>query len=179
MDAARWKVQEEVADADALTGKEILTLLWRYPSLRAMAWYRVASLAKELRVPALPGILQRRLLRVYGLELLPGADVEGGLYIAHPAGVTVVAERIGRNVTVIAGVTVGYRQGRRWPRLGDGVYLGAGARVLGDIDVGDGAKIGANAVVIRDVPAGATAVGVPATVRGDREHAGATGDAAG
>jgi serine O-acetyltransferase len=51
-----------------------------------------------------------------------------------------------------------------FPEIGDGVFIGAGARVLGDVRVGDGAKIGANAVVIHDVPAGATAVGIPARV---------------
>ena len=52
----------------------------------------------------------------------------------------------------------------KFPVIGDEVFIGAGARVLGDIQIGDGAKIGANAVVIRDVPANATAVGIPAKV---------------
>jgi serine O-acetyltransferase len=165
LDAARWKDPGFVVDAASLSTSDIAKLLYRFLSLRAMAWYRLASLAKVLGIPAVPGILQRRLLRVYGLELVPGHEVGGGLYIAHPAGCTLVAERLGTNVTVIAGVTIGFRVGRRWPRIGDGVFLGAGARVLGDIDIGADAKIGANSVVIDDVPAGATAVGIPAKVR--------------
>jgi serine O-acetyltransferase len=61
-------------------------------------------------------------------------------------------------------VTVGMRNEWEFPVIGDGVLVGAGARVLGGISLGDGCSIGANAVVIRDVPAGATAVGVPAVV---------------
>jgi serine O-acetyltransferase len=164
-DAARWIVPEEVGDPDSLTPKAIARLLHRHLPLRAMAWFRVSWWAKRTGIPGLPGIIQRRLLRIYGLELAPGADIGGGLYIAHPVGCTLMAERIGRNVTVIAAVTVGYRDVARWPRIDDGVYIGTGARVLGDIDIGAGAQIGANAVVIRDVPAGATAVGIPATTR--------------
>jgi serine O-acetyltransferase len=164
-DAARWIVPEEVGDPDALTPKSIARLLHRHLPLRAMAWFRLSWWAKQAGIPGLPGMIQRRLLRVYGLELAPGADIGGGLYIAHPVGCTLMAERIGRNVTVIAAVTIGYRDVARWPRIDDDVYIGTGARVLGDIEIGAGAQIGANAVVIRDVPTGATAVGIPATTR--------------
>ena len=73
-------------------------------------------------------------------------------------------ERIGRNCSVIASTTLGLRNDRAFPEIGDGVFIGAGARILGGVRVGDGARIGANAVVIADVPAGATAVGVPARI---------------
>ena len=84
------------------------------------------------------------------------------LYLPNPYGIVIHSQaRIGRGVTIMQQVTIG---GKDWginvaPRLGDGVYVGAGARVLGDITIGDGATIGANAVVTRDVPAGATVVG--------------------
>jgi serine O-acetyltransferase len=62
-------------------------------------------------------------------------------------------------------VTVGWDyRGARRPIIGDNVFIGAGAKVLGAVTVGDGARIGANAVVVCDVPAGATAVGVPARI---------------
>ena len=161
-DVARWVRPQEVASLDEVTWGRTLRLLYAHPPLRAMAWFRLASAAKTMRIPAVAGIVQRRLLRLYGLELSPGADIEGGLYIAHPAGTVVAVERVGRNLTVIAAVTVGMRNEPRWPRIGDGVFIGAGARVLGGIDVGDGASVGANAVVVRDVRAGATVVGIPA-----------------
>lgn len=65
---------------------------------------------------------------------------------------------------MIHNVTVGMRNEWAFPEIGDDVFIGAGARVLGGIVVGDGARIGANAVVIQDVPAGATVVGIPARV---------------
>lgn len=161
-DVARWVRPQEVASLDEVTWPTTLRRLYAHPPLRAMAWFRLASAAKALRIPAVAGIVQRRLLRVYGLELSVGAEIGGGLYIAHPAGTVVAVERVGRNLTVIAAVTVGMRNEPRWPRIGDDVFIGAGARVLGGIEVGDGASVGANAVVVRDVPAGATVVGVPA-----------------
>jgi serine O-acetyltransferase len=74
---------------------------------------------------------------------------------------------IGDDCTLYHGVTLGgtsWKAGKRHPTLGNGVVIGAGAKVLGPILVGDGAKIGSNAVVVRDVPAGGRAVGIPARV---------------
>ena len=72
---------------------------------------------------------------------------------------------IGDDVLIYHGVTLegtGKDKGKRHPTIGNGVVIGAGAKVLGPIKVGDNAKIGANAVVVKDVPEGATAVGIPA-----------------
>jgi serine O-acetyltransferase len=162
MDAARWVRPEGVAELSELSFFRVLMLLYRHLPLRAMAWFRLASFLQNLSVPGGPGLVQRRLLVRFGLEMVPGAAVGGGLYIAHPVGCTLVAASIGENVTVISDVTFGVRD-RTWPRIGNGVYVGAGARVIGGITVGEGVRIGANAVVLRDVPPGVTVVGVPAT----------------
>jgi serine O-acetyltransferase len=163
MDAARWVRPSEIADVREVTPVGAVKLLFRNPPLRAMAWYRLACFLKNNGVPAVPQLIQRRMLKVHGLDMVPGRDpVGGGLYIAHPVGCVLVARSIGTNVSVIASVTFGMRNEPQWPRIGNDVFVGAGARILGDVHVGDGAKIGANAVVVRDVPAGATAVGVPA-----------------
>jgi serine O-acetyltransferase len=164
MDAARWVVPEKVADVAAISPGVMAKLLYRHPPLRAMAWFRFASWTKDVNIPGVAGWVQRRLLRQYGLELPPGAVVGGGLYIAHPVGCTLVAQRIGTNVTVIANVTFGYRKGPAWPVIGDNVEIGSGARILGAVRLGDGCLVGANAVVVDDVPPGATAVGVPARI---------------
>ncbi len=108
--------------------------------------------------------MQRHLYHRYGLDIVIGSEIAGGLYIAHPIGTVVAVERIGRNCSIIAAATLGLRNDHSFPTLGDDVFVGAGARLLGGIRVGDGARIGANAVVIDDVPAGATAVGIPARV---------------
>ena len=73
--------------------------------------------------------------------------------------------QVGDDCVIFHGSTLGgtsMRKGKRHPTLGDGVVVGAGAKVLGPITIGDGARIGANAVVIHDVPPDAAAVGVPA-----------------
>ena len=102
-----------------------------------------------------------------GVSLPAHAAIGRGLYIGHFGGIIVHPEAVmGERCTIAQGVTIGVLGGPRAgvPRLGDDVYVGAGAKVLGDVSVGDGAIIGANAVVLEDVPAGATAVGVPAMV---------------
>ena len=161
-DAARWVRPEEIAPVSEVTPLAILALLWKYPPLRAMAWFRFAAWTKARGVPVVPGMMQRRIARRYGLELSVGAHIAGGLYVPHPYGTTISAERIGRNVTIIGSVTIGMRGGPERPRIGDGVFIGAGARVLGDIEVGAGASVGANAVVVKSVPPHNTVVGVPA-----------------
>lgn len=85
-----------------------------------------------------------------------------GLVLVHPVGVVInSAVRGGRGVVIESGVVIGDNRGRV-PVLGDAVFLGAGAKVIGGVTIGAGARIGANAVVLHDVPAGATAVGIPA-----------------
>jgi serine O-acetyltransferase len=161
-DAARWVRPEQIASPHEVTPTVLLRLLVRHIPLRAMAWYRLGSLFQRVGIPIVVGWTQRRLLRLYGLELMPGAKIGGGLYIAHPVGCVLVADRIGSNVTVIGQVTFGTRTDSQWPSIGDGVFVGAGARVLGGIAIGDRAQIGANAVVVHDVPPDTTVVGVPA-----------------
>jgi serine O-acetyltransferase len=161
-DAARWLVPSQVADAALITPGSILKLLVKHMPLRAMLWFRFGSWCKERGLPFLPGSIQRRIYRKYGLEIKPGADVGGGLYIAHPIGTVIMVKRIGRNCSIIASVTIGMRNEYAFPDIGDDVFIGAGARVLGQIRVGDRASIGANAVVINDVRPGATVVGIPA-----------------
>ena len=133
-----------------------------------MAWFRIGWSAWKLGVPLIPGWVQRRLLRLYGLELVPSNDIGGGFYIAHPVGSVLVAESIGTNVTVISQATFGTRTDNRWPAIGDEVFVGAGARVLGGVTVGRGALIGANAVVVADVAPATTVTGVPARPHGSR-----------
>ena len=92
------------------------------------------------------------------------ADLGPGLVILHSVGLVVnTAVRGGENVIVEGCVTIGAEKGRS-PTLGDHVFIGSGARVLGAVSVGNGARIGANAVVLADLPDGATAVGIPAKV---------------
>jgi serine O-acetyltransferase len=113
----------------------------------------------------LPGIVTRHNLVMYGFDMTQSIPVGPGLYVPHPAGTVITASCIGANVTVVHAVTIGMRQTPEFPEIGSGVFIGAGARVLGGIKIGDNASIGANAVVITDIPANATAVGIPAKVK--------------
>lgn len=109
----------------------------------------------------------RRLGRTLGLEI-PINVFEPGLNIVHPYGIVVSRNaRVGANCRVHAGVNIGEHRGRA-PEIGDNVYLGPGAKIVGGISIGSGAVIGANAVVTKDVPPSITVGGVPARKLSDQ-----------
>jgi serine O-acetyltransferase len=103
-----------------------------------------------------------------GIEIHPGATIGRRFFIDHGMGVVIgETAEIGDDVTLYHGVTLGgtsWKEGKRHPTLGNGVVVGAGAKILGPILIGDAAKIGSNAVVVKNVPAGATAAGIPARI---------------
>jgi serine O-acetyltransferase len=147
--------------------------VYHYCGLRATLLYRVSHALWKSRVPLLPGMLFRLNITLHGFDVPPSTPIGPGLYVPHPVGTVLSAERIGANVTLISSITVGMRGEGEFPVLEDGVFVGAGARILGRVTVGANAKIGANAVVLSDVPADATAVGVPARVLTPRVEKGA------
>ncbi len=141
-----------------------------YPGVHAVWAYRVAH--RMWREPGLrlPARLLSQVARfLTGIEIHPGAQLGRRLFIDHGMGVVVgETAMVGDDVVLFHGSTLGgksMKRGKRHPTLGDGVVVGAGAKILGPVWIGDGARIGANAVVVKDVPAGAVAVGVPAEVR--------------
>jgi serine O-acetyltransferase len=112
-------------------------------------------------------LLQALVQAMYGLVLPPEATVGAGTLFAYRGTGVVVHSRavIGRNCLIGPGVTIGGRSRHRdVPVIGDDVFVGAGARVLGPVHVGSGSVIGANAVVIEDVPASSMVGGVPARI---------------
>lgn len=103
-----------------------------------------------------------------GVEIHPGATIGKRLFIDHGMGI-VIGEtcRIGNNVTIYQGVTLGgtgKERGKRHPDIGDNVLIAAGAKVLGNIEVGSNVSIGANSVVLKDVPDYSTVVGIPGRI---------------
>lgn len=103
-----------------------------------------------------------------GIEIHPAAKIGRRLFIDHGMGV-VIGETavVGDDCTLYHGVTLGgtsWQKGKRHPTLGNGVVVGAGAKILGPITVGDHARIGSNSVVLKDVPPAATVVGIPGHV---------------
>lgn len=101
-----------------------------------------------------------------GIEIHPGARIGCRLFVDHGMGVVIgETSEVGDDVTLYQGVVLGgisLHEGKRHPTLGNGVIVGAGAKILGPVTVGDGARVGSNAVVLKDVAPGATMVGVPA-----------------
>ena len=103
-----------------------------------------------------------------GVEIHPAACIGDNLFIDHGTGV-VIGETaiIGNDCTLYHGVTLGgtsWEKGKRHPTLGNDVVVGAGAKILGPIEIKSKARIGSNAVVVKDVPEGGTVVGIPARV---------------
>ena len=110
--------------------------------------------------------LSERAKRKTGIEIHPGATIGKRLFIDHGFGVVIGETAIvGDDVLIYHGVTLGgvsTSSGKRHPTIGDGVMIGCGAKISGDIVIGDNAKIGANAVVLCDVAPDTTLVGIPA-----------------
>lgn len=113
-----------------------------------------------------------------GVEIHPGAQIGRRFFIDHGMGVVIgETAEIGDDCTLYHGVTLGgtsWKAGKRHPTLGNGVVIGAGAKVLGPLTVGAHARIGSNAVVVKDVPAEATMVGIPGRVVAQRGAVNAT-----
>ena len=136
--------------------------------VHAILMYRVAHVMQLNRLKFLARIVSQISRFFTGIEIHPRAIIGKRLLIDHGMGVVIgETAEIGDDCTLYQGVTlggVGNERGKRHPTVHNGVLIGAGAKILGNIEIGNNAKIGANAVVLRDVPENATAVGVPARV---------------
>ncbi len=140
-----------------------------YPGFHAILAHRfIHLLHARLRVPVLPRLLSQLVRFLTGIEIHPGARIGKGFFVDHGMGVVIgETAEIGDNVTLYQGVTLGgtgKEKGKRHPTLEDGVVVGAGAKVLGNIRIGRDSRIGAGSVVVRDVPPESTVVGVPGVV---------------
>lgn len=128
-----------------------------------LALWRLRCAARQWRIPLVNHLLRRVQSVVFGIELGNGITLGRGVYFLHPVGIVVGGSaRIGDRVRLMGSNTVGTAKDNGYPVVGDDVVLGAGARVLGPVQVGARAVIGANAVVLSDIAADSVAVGVPA-----------------
>ena len=154
-----------------------LNVLLNQKGFQALQAHRFAHHLWHSGRPALAQYLQGRIAEVYAMDIHPAARIGGGVFIDHGTGV-VIGETavVGDDCTLFQDVTLGGTgkdRGDRHPKVGAGVLVCAGAKILGNVRIGAGAKIGAASVVLIDVPAGATAVGVPATLVAPRPRAAA------
>ncbi len=137
-----------------------------FKGFQALQTYRVAHWLWLRGREAVAHYLQSRVSELFQVDIHPAARIGAGAFIDHGTGI-VVGETavVGEDVSMLQGVTLGgtgAERGDRHPKIGRGVLLGAGAKVLGNITVGDYAKIASGSVVLKPVPAHCTAAGVPA-----------------
>ncbi len=162
------------ADLQAIRRQDPATTSYLNPFLHfkgflALQSYRIAHWLGNNDRRMLAQHLQSRISEVFGVDIHPAATIGQGVFIDHATGV-VIGETavVGNDVVILHGVTLGgtgKESGDRHPKVGNGVLIGAGAQLLGNIAIGDGAKVGAGSVVVKAVPAGETAVGVAARLR--------------
>lgn len=152
-------------DPAARTTFEVLTT---YPGVHAIMTYRLSSLLWKRGMRYLARLLAFLARMISNVDIHPGATIGQRFFIDHGAGVVIgETAEVGNDVTLYHGVTLGgtsWNKGKRHPTLGDGVLVGAGAKILGPINVGKNARVGANSVVVQDVPEGCTVVGIPGKV---------------
>lgn len=141
-----------------------------HKGFHALQAYRVSHWYWSEGRRALALYLQSRISEVFSVDIHPAAALGSGIFIDHATGV-VIGETavVGDDVSMLQGVTLGgtgKESGDRHPKIGNGVLLAAGAKILGNIRIGACSKVGAGSVVLEDVPPRTTVVGVPARVVG-------------
>lgn len=139
-----------------------------YPCFKALFYYKISHYLYCKNHKFIARYISEKAKRKTGIEIHPGARIGKGLFIDHGSGV-VIGETaiIGDNVTMFHGVTLGgtgKEKGKRHPTVGNNVFIGTGAKLLGNIVIGDNVKIGANAVILENVPSNTTVVGVPGRI---------------
>jgi len=174
------KEQIDTVFARDPAAKSVLEIILCYPGLHAILLHRISHRLYKWNVPLLPRVLSQFARFLTGIEIHPGATIGRRFFIDHGAGVVIgETSEIGDDVLLYQGVTLGgtgREKGKRHPTLGDGVVVGTGAKVLGNILIGNHVKIGAGSVVVRPAPDYSTVVGVPGhvvrtrTESGDLEH---------
>lgn len=139
------------------------------PGVKAIIYYKISRYFYLRKHYYISRLLLEKCKRKTGIEIHPGASIGKNLFIDHGLGV-VIGETsvIGDNVIIYQGVTIGATgkkvKGRRHPVIGNNVFIGSGAKILGNIKVGNNVKIGANAVVLKDIPSNVTTVGIPSKI---------------
>jgi serine O-acetyltransferase len=125
---------------------------------QAVVLHRIAHWFKKRGVPVMGPLVARYNQFLTGVEIGPGAEIGPGLRISHGVGIVIGGyAKIGRNALILHQVTIGSPSPdrvERMPVIGDNVFLGAGAKVIGPITIGDDVFVGVNAIVAQDIPSG-------------------------
>ncbi len=158
-----------VYDRDPACSRYLEPLLY-FKGFHALVTHRFAHVLWQSGRRDFAFYLQSQASRIFSVDIHPAAEIGTGIMIDHGHSIVVgETARIGDNVSLLHGVTLGgtgKEGGKRHPKIGDGVMIGAGAKVLGNIEVGECCRIAAGSVVLKDVPPSKTVAGVPAKVVG-------------
>ena len=168
-DAARADIMA-IFDRDPACHRYLQPLLF-FKGFQAVQAYRLGNwLWREGRVD-LAYYVQMRISEIFGVDIHPAATIGKGLMIDHAHSIVIGQTAVvGDNVSMLHSVTLGgtgKEEEDRHPKIGDGVLIGAGAKVLGNITVGQCSRIAAGSVVLQDVPPKKTVAGVPAKIVGE------------
>jgi serine O-acetyltransferase len=173
-DLARQAELEGRPDARPSIARLLRRLL--HPRFLPIVLCRASRAARLRKIPVLPELLTYLNIVLFGLEVTPRCEIGPGIFFPHPSGTVIGAWRIGSNVTILQGVTLGAKRMdlgfdcRLRPEIGDNVTLGAGSKILGGIHIGDNVTVGANSVVVDSVEADSTVVGIPAHAISKQPH---------
>lgn len=142
--------------------------IFLYPGFKVQLYHKIAKFFYKKNFYLIARLISERAKRKTEIEIHPGATIGKNFFIDHGTGV-VIGETaiIGDNVTIFHGVTLGgtgKEKGKRHPTIGNNVFIGSGAKILGNIKIGNNVKIGANAVVLKDIEPNSTVVGVPGKI---------------
>jgi serine O-acetyltransferase len=156
---------QAVLDRDPATRSSLQPFLF-FKGYLSLQTHRIAHWLWTQQRETLAFYLQSRVSELYGVDIHPAAPIGSGVFIDHATGIVIgETARVGDDVSMLHGVTLG-GTGKvftdRHPKIGRGVLLGAGAKVLGNITVGDEARVGSGSVVLSDVPPRCSVAGVPA-----------------
>ncbi len=142
-----------------------------FKGFQALQCFRIGHWLWQQRRRDMAYFIQMRTSEVFGVDIHPGARMGNGIMIDHAHSIVIgETASVGNNVSMLHSVTLGgtgKEDGDRHPKIGNGVLIGAGAAVLGNISVGDCSRIAAGSVVLQDVPPCKTVAGVPARIIGE------------
>ena len=157
--------------------RSYIEVLTTYPGVHALLLHRIAHRLWLMGLRYLARVVAYVARLITNVDIHPGAQIGRRFFIDHGACVVIgETSEIGDDVTLYHGVTLGgttWNKGKRHPTLGNGVVVGAGAKILGAITLGDEVRVGSNSVVVKDVPAHRTVVGIPGRIVLRTEEAGA------
>jgi len=169
------RIREDIQTAFAKdpAARSVLEVIFCYPGLHAIWFYRLAHFLWTHHFKFLGRLLSHICRFLTGIEIHPGASIGRRLFIDHGMGVVIgETSEIGDDVLIYKGVVLGgttLEKKKRHPTIRNNAVIGSNAVILGAIELGEGAKIGSGSVVVKSVPQGATVVGIPGRIVERRE----------